>query len=75
MVRAHRWGQSGNHQEINGDIRWSSWIQRKSKKCHVDVLIVDDEVNIKLTEKKDNFLLHAAMVLDEFQLDLVHAVG
>lgn len=62
-------------QEINGAIR-SSWIHRRSKECHVDVRMVDDEVNIKLTEKKKhNSLFHAAKVLDEFQLDLVHAVG
>ncbi|KAF8670226.1 hypothetical protein HU200_050757 [Digitaria exilis] len=61
--------------QLNGAIR-SSWIQRKSKECHVDVRIVDDEVNIKLTEKKkDNSLFYAAKVLDEFQLDLIHAVG
>ncbi|CAL5069761.1 unnamed protein product [Urochloa decumbens] len=61
--------------QLNGAIR-SSWVQRRSKECHVDVRIVDDEVNIKLTEKKkDNSLFHAAKVLDEFQLDLIHAVG
>ena len=60
--------------QLNGSIR-SSWVQRRSKECHVDVRIVDDEVNIKLTEKKDNSLFHAAKVLDEFQLDLIHAVG
>lgn len=65
----------GDDQEINGAIRRSSWIQRKSKECNVDVRIVDDELNIKLTEKKDNFLLHAAKVLDKFQLDLIHAAG
>ncbi|CAN6229408.1 unnamed protein product [Urochloa humidicola] len=63
------------HNQPNGAIR-SSWVQRRSKECHVDVRIVDDEVNIKLTEKKkDNSLFHAAKVLDEFQLELIHAVG
>jgi hypothetical protein len=58
-----------------GAIR-SSWVQRRSEECHVDVRIVDDEVNIKLNEKKkDKSLFHAAKVLDEFQLDLIHAVG
>ncbi|KAF0892269.1 hypothetical protein E2562_014850 [Oryza meyeriana var. granulata] len=60
--------------QLHGAIR-SSWVQRRSKECHVDVRIVDDEVNIKLTEKKANSLLHAAKVLDEFQLELIHVVG
>uniref|UniRef100_A0A0E0DHV9 BHLH domain-containing protein n=1 Tax=Oryza meridionalis TaxID=40149 RepID=A0A0E0DHV9_9ORYZ len=61
--------------QLHGAIR-SSWVQRRSKECHVDVRIVDDEVNIKLTEKKKaNSLLHAAKVLDEFQLELIHVVG
>ncbi|TVU15885.1 hypothetical protein EJB05_39428 [Eragrostis curvula] len=61
--------------QLNGTIR-SSWIHRRSKECHVDVRIVDDEVNIKLAEKKKaNSLFHAAKVLDEFKLELIHAVG
>ncbi|KAL5213748.1 hypothetical protein ABZP36_002900 [Zizania latifolia] len=61
--------------QLNGAIR-SSWVQRRSKECQVDVRIVDDEVNIKLTEKKKaNSLLLAAKVLDEFQLELIHVVG
>ncbi|XP_062185600.1 transcription factor EAT1-like [Phragmites australis] len=61
--------------QLNETIR-SSWIHRRSKECHVDVRIVDDEVNIKLTEKKKaNSLFHAAKVLDEFQLELIHTVG
>ncbi|KAG8043354.1 hypothetical protein GUJ93_ZPchr0458g22501 [Zizania palustris] len=61
--------------QLNGAIR-SSWVQRRSKECQVDVRIVDDEVNIKLSEKKKtNSLLHAAKVLDEFQLELIHVVG
>lgn len=61
--------------QFDGTIR-SSWVQRRSKECHIDVRIVENEVNIKLTEKKKvNSLLHAARVLDEFQLELIHVVG
>jgi hypothetical protein len=61
--------------QLNGAIR-SSWVQRRSKECHVDVRIVENEVNIKLTEKKKaNSLLHAAKVIDEFHLELIHVVG
>ncbi|PUZ77231.1 hypothetical protein GQ55_1G353400 [Panicum hallii var. hallii] len=61
--------------QMNGAIR-SSWIQRRSKECDVDVRIVDDEINIKFTEKKRaNSLLSAAKVLEEFCLDLIHVVG
>lgn len=61
--------------QLNGVIR-SSWVQRRSKECHVDVRIVENEVNIKLTEKKKaNSLLHAAKVIDEFHLELIHVVG
>jgi hypothetical protein len=61
--------------QLNGAIR-SSWVQRRSKECHVDVRIVENEVNIKLTEKKKaNSLLQAAKVIDEFHLELIHAVG
>ena len=61
--------------QMNGTIR-SSWVQRRSKECDVDVRIVDDEINIKFTEKKRaNSLLCAAKVLEEFRLELIHVVG
>ncbi|KAL6633716.1 hypothetical protein ACP70R_026387 [Stipagrostis hirtigluma subsp. patula] len=61
--------------QMNGAIR-SSWVQRRSKECDVDVRIVDDEINIKFTEKKRaNSLLCAAKVLEEFRLELIHVVG
>ncbi|KAG2653257.1 transcription factor EAT1-like [Panicum virgatum] len=61
--------------QMNGAIR-SSWIQRRSKECDVDVRIVDDEINIKFTQKKRaNSLLSAAKVLEEFRLDLIHVVA
>ncbi|WVZ74060.1 hypothetical protein U9M48_022287 [Paspalum notatum var. saurae] len=61
--------------QMNGAIR-SSWVQRRSKECDVDVRIVDDEINIKFTEKKrGNSLLCAAKVLEEFRLELIHVVG
>ncbi|CAN6274796.1 unnamed protein product [Urochloa humidicola] len=59
---------------MNGTIR-SSWVQRRSKECDVDVRIVDDEINIKFTEKRANSLLWAAKVLEEFHLELIHVVG
>ncbi|CAL4884840.1 unnamed protein product [Urochloa decumbens] len=60
--------------QMNGTIR-SSWVQRRSKECDVDVRIVDDEINIKFTEKRANSLLCAAKVLEEFHLDVIHVVG
>ncbi|XP_062222315.1 transcription factor EAT1-like [Phragmites australis] len=61
--------------QMNGAIR-SSWVQRRSKECDVDVRIVDDEINIKFTEKKRaNSLVCAAKVLEEFHLELIHVVG
>uniref|UniRef100_A0A803NJG8 BHLH domain-containing protein n=1 Tax=Cannabis sativa TaxID=3483 RepID=A0A803NJG8_CANSA len=54
----------------------SSWLQRKSKDTEVDVRIIDDEVTIKLVQrKKINLLLTASRVLDELQLDLRHVAG
>ncbi|XP_072962281.1 transcription factor EAT1-like [Typha angustifolia] len=60
---------------LNGALR-SSWLQRRSKENFVDVRIVDDEVNIKLTQKKKaNCLLYVAKALNELQLDLIHVAG
>lgn len=57
---------------INGTLR-SSWLQRRSKESLVDVRIVDEEVNIRLTQKKrPNSLLYASKALDELQLELMH---
>lgn len=54
----------------------SSWLQRKSKVTEVDVRIIDDEVTIKLVQrKKINCLLYVSRVLDELQLDLQHVAG
>ncbi|XP_042391278.1 transcription factor TIP2-like [Zingiber officinale] len=51
----------------------SSWIQRKSKETFVDVRIVDDEVNIKVTRRRRaNCLLAVAKALDELRLELLH---
>nr|QSH71612.1 CBL-interacting protein kinase [Hedychium coronarium] len=51
----------------------SSWIQRKSKETFVDVRIVDDEVNIKVTRRRRaNCLLAVAKALDELHLELMH---
>ncbi|MED6137260.1 hypothetical protein PIB30_063457 [Stylosanthes scabra] len=59
----------------DGCIR-TSWLQRKSKDSEVDVRIVDDDVTIKLFQrKKINCLLSVAKVLDELQLELHHVAG
>ncbi|CAK7342065.1 unnamed protein product [Dovyalis caffra] len=59
----------------NGSLR-SSWLQRKSKDTEVDVRLIEDEVTIKLVQrKKVNCLLSVSKVLDELQLDLHHAAG
>ncbi|GLT92837.1 hypothetical protein SLE2022_106520 [Rubroshorea leprosula] len=62
-------------QGYNTSLR-SSWLQRKSKDTEVDVRIIDDEVTIKLVQrKKINCLLFVSRVLDELQLDLHHVAG
>ncbi|CAL9064760.1 unnamed protein product [Musa banksii] len=54
----------------------SSWLQRRSKDTFVDVRIVDDEANIKLTRRKMmNCMLIVAKVLDELHLELLHLSG
>ncbi|XP_065871578.1 transcription factor bHLH10-like isoform X2 [Euphorbia lathyris] len=59
----------------NGSLR-SSWLQRKSKDSEVDVRIIDDEVTIKLVQRKRmNRLLYVSKVLDELHLDLHHVAG
>ncbi|KAI9152814.1 hypothetical protein LWI28_001599 [Acer negundo] len=59
----------------NGSLR-SSWLQRKSKDTEVDVRIIDDEVTIKLIQrKKIDCLLFVSKVLDHLQLDLHHVAG
>ncbi|RID66768.1 hypothetical protein BRARA_D01884 [Brassica rapa] len=53
-----------------------SWLQRKSKVTEVDVRIVDDEVTIKVVQKrKINCLLVVTKVLDHLHLDLHHVSG
>ncbi|GAV71837.1 HLH domain-containing protein [Cephalotus follicularis] len=61
-------------QSYNGPLR-SSWLQRKSKDTEVDVRIIDDEVTIKLVQRKINCLLFVSKVLEELQLDLHHVAG
>lgn len=59
----------------DGCIR-TSWLQRKSKDTEVDVRIIDDEVTIKLVQrKKISCLLFVSKVLDELELDLHHVAG
>lgn len=51
----------------------SSWLQRKSKDTTVDIRIVEDEVNIKVTtRKKPGCLLIIANVIHKLQLQLAH---
>ncbi|XP_027347258.1 transcription factor bHLH91-like [Abrus precatorius] len=59
----------------DGCIR-TSWLQRKSKDSEVDVRIIDDDVTVKLFQrKKINCLLCVSKVLDELQLELHHVAG
>ncbi|GAB2235366.1 hypothetical protein Droror1_Dr00025790 [Drosera rotundifolia] len=55
----------------------SSWLQRKCKDTEVDVRIIDDEVTIKLIQRKkiSCILLYVSRTLDELQLDLRHVAG
>ena len=63
------------NRSFSGTLR-SSCLQRKSKATEVDVRIVNDEVVIKLMQrKKINCLLHVTRLLDELQLDLQHVSG
>ncbi|KAJ4950966.1 hypothetical protein NE237_027798 [Protea cynaroides] len=63
-------------QSFNGSLR-RSWSQRRSKETEVDVRIIDDEVNIKLVQRKkmNNCLLLVSKVLDELQIELLHVSG
>jgi hypothetical protein len=54
----------------------STFIQRKSMETSVDVRIVEDEVNIRLTNSRsDGCLAAASLALDHLGLDLVHLSG
>lgn len=54
----------------------STYIQRRSKETFVDVRIVEDDVNIKLTKRRrDGCLAAASRALDDLRLDLVHLSG
>nr|CAD1828612.1 unnamed protein product [Ananas comosus var. bracteatus] len=66
----------GEHHASNASLR-SSWLQRKSKETFVDVRIVEDEVTIKITQRKRmiSCLLTASRILDELQLELLHLSG
>ncbi|KAF7003475.1 hypothetical protein CFC21_018785 [Triticum aestivum] len=65
--------------EQDNELDWairSSWVQRRSQECRVDVHIVENAVNVQLTEWKNaNSLPHAAKVLDEFHLEIISVVG
>ncbi|KAI4311829.1 hypothetical protein MLD38_036691 [Melastoma candidum] len=69
-------GNCDNQSPYSGTALRSSWLQRKSKATEIDVRIVDDEVTIKILQrKKINCLLHVSRVLDELQLDIHHIAG
>jgi hypothetical protein len=54
----------------------STYIQRRSKDTSVDVRIVEEDVNIKLTKRRrDGCLAAASRALDDLHLDLVHLSG
>uniref|UniRef100_A0A7N0V6Q7 BHLH domain-containing protein n=1 Tax=Kalanchoe fedtschenkoi TaxID=63787 RepID=A0A7N0V6Q7_KALFE len=64
-----------HNSELNEPLR-SSWLQRKSKDTEVDVRIIDDELTVKLSQrKKANCLLTMSKILEELQLDLQHVSG
>ncbi|XP_042509720.1 transcription factor EAT1-like isoform X2 [Macadamia integrifolia] len=74
-MKSHLSTLTDREQSFNGSLR-SSWSQRKSKETEVDVRIIDDEVTIKLIQKKKmNCLLLVSKVLDELQLELLHVAG
>ncbi|XP_057872397.1 transcription factor EAT1 isoform X1 [Cryptomeria japonica] len=60
----------------NGSLR-STWLKRISKDgTHVDVRIVDNEVNIKLIQRKRrSCLLCVSLILHELHLEILHANG
>ncbi|KAL4342743.1 hypothetical protein HN51_061041 [Arachis hypogaea] len=69
-----------NSSSYSESLTRSSWIQRKSKESEVDVRIIDNEVTIKIVQRKrvnDNncILVYASKVLDELKLDLQHVGG
>ncbi|XP_031283823.1 transcription factor bHLH91-like [Pistacia vera] len=69
------WPLGDPEQSYIGSLR-SSWLQRKSKDTEVDVRIIDDEVTIKLFQrKKIDCLLFVSKVLEELKLDLHHVAG
>lgn len=54
----------------------STYIQRRSKDTSVDVRIVEEDVNIKLTKRRrDGCLAAASRALDDLRLELVHLSG
>ncbi|XP_054824848.1 transcription factor bHLH89-like [Prosopis cineraria] len=54
----------------------SNLLQKKSADTEVDVRIIEDEVTIKLVQRKNtNCLLYASRALDELELDLQHVAG
>ncbi|KAG2322575.1 hypothetical protein Bca4012_056657 [Brassica carinata] len=64
-----------NKRNNNKSLR-CSWLKRKSKVTEVDVRIIDDEVTIKVVQKKKiNCLLFTTKVLDQLKLDLHHVAG
>ncbi|KAG6484667.1 hypothetical protein ZIOFF_053189 [Zingiber officinale] len=72
-IRHLRDDEHGHSQ--SGPLR-SSWLQRRSKESLVDVRIVDDDANVKLTTKrKAECLLRVALALEELRLDVGHVAG
>ncbi|KAK1278100.1 Transcription factor bHLH91 [Acorus gramineus] len=69
-------GEAADQDRILNEPLRSSWLQRKSKETTVDVRIVDDEVTIKLSQRKrSNCLLSTARILHELHLELLHVAG
>lgn len=74
-------GIHGNGGEQEGLAKGSrlrcSWLQRRSKEASVDVRIIEDEVNIKITKKKKAIgcLLPVSRALDELRLQVLNLSG
>jgi hypothetical protein len=60
-----------------GPLLRSSWLQRRSKEALVDVRIIEDEVNIKITKKKKAIgcLLPVSRAVDDLHLQLLNLAG
>ncbi|XP_078159015.1 transcription factor TIP2-like [Carex rostrata] len=74
----HMHGNGGEQEGLaKGSRLRCSWLQRRSKEASVDVRIIEDEVNIKITKKKKAIgcLLPVSRALDELRLQVLNLSG